>query len=367
MARWADDDPPFLADAARDARVSAVDEELAALRNRAYGPDADIWSDPAALARLEALEAAVRRADRAGADLPDEAVDARGVSFGAHAPRAATADSPRPPIPTGPPSLPRLLAGPDAVLAGRRAARESSRASAEPAAPAAPRGLAAAVTRPPVGPSGPGAPVERPAVDGQASPAGTVRTVEPVGTAAPAAAPPPAPALSTRTRRAWIASLIATIVVTAGLTAWLFPFGVRDDLHHDARLSAQSGGDSALEDQLRQFGNRGEPTDAAAVYFGEYKGVGVYVVGDCIFAAMSNSDEQQGTSFFSSGCGADTLPATMDLYMPGDPTTTQYYGGNFPAQLGEEFPNGGVIRFTRDGDSVVVTEAKYPAPTGDPT
>jgi hypothetical protein len=43
--------------------VSAVDDELAALRSRAYGPDADIWSDDDALARLKDLEAAAREVE----------------------------------------------------------------------------------------------------------------------------------------------------------------------------------------------------------------------------------------------------------------------------------------------------------------
>jgi hypothetical protein len=43
-------------------------DELRMLRRRAYGPAADIAADPAALARLEELEAAVRQAGSAAAD-----------------------------------------------------------------------------------------------------------------------------------------------------------------------------------------------------------------------------------------------------------------------------------------------------------
>lgn len=50
---------------------AAQRSELDALRERAYGPDADILNDPAALARLEVLEDEVR-----GADDVDEAVGA---------------------------------------------------------------------------------------------------------------------------------------------------------------------------------------------------------------------------------------------------------------------------------------------------
>ena len=52
-----DSDPEPLGLARGHSRPSAVDRELADLRARAYGPDADIEGDPAALARLWELEA----------------------------------------------------------------------------------------------------------------------------------------------------------------------------------------------------------------------------------------------------------------------------------------------------------------------
>ena len=42
----------------------ATHAELAALRRRAYGPDSDISTDPAAIERLSALEALTRRDER---------------------------------------------------------------------------------------------------------------------------------------------------------------------------------------------------------------------------------------------------------------------------------------------------------------
>jgi hypothetical protein len=82
---------------------------------------------------------------------------------------------------------------------------------------------------------------------------------------------------------------------------------------------------------------------------------------------MTTPDEPLGTSF-SSGCGVGAVPARVDIYLPGRPSTTQYFvEGNFPSELREDFPDGGIVRFTRDGDSVVVTEAKNPAPTGEPS
>jgi hypothetical protein len=79
--------------------------------------------------------------------------------------------------------------------------------------------------------------------------------------------PPPAPALSRRARRAWAASLVVTVVVTAGLTVWLFPSGVRYPSHVDARLSVQpGGGDPELVRQLQRFGSRTGGADAERVF-----------------------------------------------------------------------------------------------------
>ena len=60
----------------------SVDEELRVLRERAYGPDADIHDDPSALARLHELESADASAEPA----PRSAVvDGRGSAASDHA------------------------------------------------------------------------------------------------------------------------------------------------------------------------------------------------------------------------------------------------------------------------------------------
>lgn len=76
--------------------------ELAALRRRAYGPDADIHGDPAAVARLEELETRVRL-HRAPADLePDPAAEPDTVAAATEPTAATAAIEPAAVIVTGP-------------------------------------------------------------------------------------------------------------------------------------------------------------------------------------------------------------------------------------------------------------------------
>lgn len=89
-----------------------MNDELRMLRSRAYGPAADIHSDPQALARLAELE----DAHRAVASAPKRSAEA----FPPPPP-------PPPPLPAGPD--PALAAGPDPALA----APEPAPAEAEPA------------------------------------------------------------------------------------------------------------------------------------------------------------------------------------------------------------------------------------------
>lgn len=83
-----------------------LDDELAALRARAYGPDADIHTDPEAVARLRALEHDARRAPDAAPASPAPAPPALPAS-------SFVAPGPPPPLPDAPgssaatPSFPR--------------------------------------------------------------------------------------------------------------------------------------------------------------------------------------------------------------------------------------------------------------------
>ncbi|MBZ4487331.1 hypothetical protein LQ938_00735 [Microbacterium sp. cx-55] len=356
--------------------MSTIDDELAALRSRAYGPAADIWSDPAAVARLKELEDAARQDALPGTLEMQEPADDLEALFGA--PGSATVPSgTREPVVPPRPSLPAPVSVP---------VQASASGSASVGSPFSGAIKHAALAEPSsAGPSSADPAFSDPTASSRRAARAAIRTTdradpaaelaEPADSADPAeqaepatAEPPPAPALSPRTRWAWVASLVAAVVITAGLTAWLFPFGVRDSAHVDARLSAQpGGGDSAVTRQLEQFGTQRDMTAADAIYFGEYKGLGVYAVGDCLYTAITSDNDGEGPGLFSSGCGVGPLPATMDVFLPDESSNTQYYGGTYPAQLAEEFPDGGIIRFTRDGDNVLVTEAKNPAPTGEPS
>lgn len=105
----------------RDADLTRGDAELRQLRLRAYGPDADIDSDPAALARLRELEG-MRRAVPA-ASSPGTTLAEMAGSSGPPVP-------PRPPLPVS-----SLVAGePGSLAATDPNAAPASAQAAEPAA-----------------------------------------------------------------------------------------------------------------------------------------------------------------------------------------------------------------------------------------
>ncbi|GAA5036448.1 hypothetical protein ACFQRL_09405 [Microbacterium fluvii] len=102
------------------------DDELSALRERAYGPSADIHADPAAMARLASLEASLRAdavadaaADATGQAQPDDSADSPDVTsspadrrldqqtVGATAADAAAPDSGAPALAAEPDTSPR--------------------------------------------------------------------------------------------------------------------------------------------------------------------------------------------------------------------------------------------------------------------
>lgn len=112
----------------RTASVSRVDDdatELAELRRRAYGPDADIASDPGALARLTRLEDAARSVRAAVRSLPDGPMPDEPTRDGPTAdgpvPDDPTPDDPTPDDPTPDDPMPRESTRATAVsVIGRR-------------------------------------------------------------------------------------------------------------------------------------------------------------------------------------------------------------------------------------------------------
>ncbi|MEV7694508.1 hypothetical protein AB0N73_14385 [Microbacterium sp. NPDC089189] len=304
------------------------DDELARLQARAYGPSPDLDRDPVALARLRELEDAQRDAHRADDRVsPEPVIDAR-------------ADA-----------TPVDRAAEDAVLtrlgfaADTAGARWRSEGDPHPdddrERPGDPA-VAASV------PDGREATASAHGADAPARPTGS----DPAAPADPPAPEPRAAVLGRRTRIAWAVSLVAAVVVGAGVTAWTFPWGVRDDAHHAARLTAQAGEPpEAIVTQFR-FGAE----DAATVQsYGEYLGVGIYASEDCIQAAFG-----EGTRSFTGGCAGGGIAPIMDLYVPASDRTEMYGDVKLPDELLQRFPDGGMLRFTLDGDVVLVDEGEIP-------
>lgn len=123
----------------RDADLTRGDAELRQLRLRAYGPDADIESDPAALARLRELEG-VRRAVPA-ASSPGTTLAEMAGSSGPPVP-------PRPPLPVS-----SLVAGEPGSLAATDPNSDVA-AAASAAAPASAKAAEPPATDTPTTPSG---------------------------------------------------------------------------------------------------------------------------------------------------------------------------------------------------------------------
>jgi hypothetical protein len=338
--------------------VSRIDDELASLRVRAYGPEADIWSDPVALARLTELEEVAQRAVSDGrapgpsVPRPERAAvtstDALEALFQVSAPTER--ESPSGLGGAEPGTVPRPRFRVDRGSAGT--AWEGARPPAVPvtAGAAGSRGAA----RSPAGSRDAGNPDPAgPSPDVDAHPPTSAPTGgdERSGPTPPAL--PVAPALTRRTRLAWVASLGVAIVLAAGLTAWLFPLGVREEFHHDARMQVRA--DGASEEALAQLGGA-EPSEVR--YFGAYKGLDVYATPDCLQAVF---DPRQGAFF--GGCAADGLDPIMDVYVPAfGENDTSYTDIQFPEEMRRDFPEGGMIRFRLDGDEVLVDEGRRATP-----
>ena len=279
---------------------AGLDRELAHLRARAYGPDADIHADPPALARLREIEQQQRPPAR-GADDP-------------MTPNADDRASP-----TASPAFPRT----------------ASPATAQPVPPPAAQAVPAAAA------------VPQDADDG----APVTPLVAPVSLASS----PPAAVLGRRTRMAWAASLVAAIVLSAGLAVWLFPLGVRDDRHHDARMLPQdSEVPRSVVTQFRSLGTEDVPRDIEVRSFGDYYGLGIYASGDCLLAVVA-----QAESMMQMACMAD-LALIMDVYVPSAADQDRYGAVGYPDELTGRFPDGGMVRFSFTGDEVLVDEGRVP-------
>ncbi|NLP84722.1 hypothetical protein HF576_12755 [Microbacterium sp. CFH 90308] len=288
------------------------DDELRALRERAYGRHADIHEDPAAMARLRELEA---RARVSGATPESEPVDA---AAGTDATSQLTATAP--------------------ALDGTGATPASASYGAAPAVSVLATPLPAAaqtttLTAPPDGAH----PDAAEAVDATASPAAP----------SPEALTPVRPWWRRRMPLLWVGSLAAAVLLGVGLTLAVqeLSSGTVAVLHEDAemewpseiggsRTDGSRGFDSfyglAVISQLQQMG----PAETDAM--------------ECLSVFSGRGD----SLFYAGGaCGTGPFPATA----------TAIVGAQSPEELRGRFADGTVLQFVLDGDEVRVFAAA-PAP-----
>lgn len=192
-------------------------------------------------------------------------------------------------------------------------------------------------------PPGPAEPVAR------AEPARAEPVAQPAHTR-PAPAEEPRP-LSRRIRVAWAGSLVAAVALAAGVTAWVFPLGARDAAQHAALLSPTPG---PVPSSL-PFGGDTDPR-----YFGEYRGLHVYVTSQCLYA----TGEGEGASFYGAGCVGQGLEPVMEVYVPSPAGAAVRSDVAYPEELTSGFPDGAVIRFARQGETVLVDVGALPAMYG---
>lgn len=157
--------------------------------------------------------------------------------------------------------------------------------------------------------------------------------------------------LDRRLRAAWVLSILVTAVVAAGLTAWTLPWGVRDDQQHAARLTEQPGEAPAMtewdipgldQDDLRSYGS--------------YRGLEVYATDACIIVRAVMSDAGGSSSGTCTGAG---LEPAIDFYVMRAPRAGDG-GMRYPDETRARFPDGGVVRFARHGDVILVDEGELP-------
>jgi hypothetical protein len=278
---------------------TAADEELRALRARAYGPTADIENDPAALRRLQQLEAMRQSRDAVGEDV-------------ASVPQT---EAVRPPEPVSP------------VQSGRGATR-----------------------------SGSGVPDERDDVLDVL--AGTV--AEPPAQVAPKeeAAERLAAWFTVRTTRIlWVVAIMAAAAVAAAVTFALVkisPVASSSGAPQIATLESTSN----LEIPAGWMG--AGPSSAVFDFYGLalVESAGGYYNGsvgsNCLTVfradqvpAKDEFDVSEGWSYdgpMYTGCAVGTFPATVEVP----------FDSNAPKELSERFPSGTALQFVYDGERVGV-------------
>lgn len=277
------------------------------LRARAYGPMADIENDPAALQRLQQLEA-LRQGRGSGADTPEHV----------------------------------LQAGPAMVQAPEVDAPDTAATVPDDGAGAPAAGAAAAAHT-----------VQESLFAGLDLPESTATDDETGRTAAPTTS-----RLSARTSRIlWVGAIVAAAAVSAAVTYGLVkisPVAVSSGAPQIATLEASP----TLELPTGWMGVG--PSSAAFEFSGLLlvQSSGGYINGstgtDCLTVVRADQVPKKGefdaTSGWSSdgpiyaGCGVGVFSATVEV--PID--------SNAPKELSERYPSGKALQFVFDGDRVGV-------------
>jgi len=277
-----------------------TDDELARLQARAYGPAADI--DAAGLARLAELQESGATAGQTAAGA--SAADTLAALF-------------------GPPAEPEGAAS-DVAAPTRRGLRAGLRE--EDLAPAP----EPEVVFEPLPDAASEAAEEEPTAPARSSSATRIAAWLPSG----------------RMRWVWIASLVGAIVVTALVTTWLRP---SDGAGQLASMHLQG-------DVVNGERTRGGMSEREGVrYYGDYLGLHIYSLNSCLQAAVGETRTP-----VSGTCAGEGLPPIMDIYFGG---TSSGGDAAVPDAVRERYPDGGVLRFTLRGDTVLVDEGDLPGRT----
>jgi hypothetical protein len=297
--------------------------ELRELRARAYGPDADLHSDPTALGRLRELEeiARGRQALAAGAS-PREEQQSPAPAQAVGAPTDPALTDPRTVAATGP-----VVADPGhAADAGDRSAAGATRITG---------GFSGAEA------------------DAAASGPALTRSGDPHHTAKGGGR-----WNSRRVAVVLIASVVGAVVLTAAVTG-VVSRRVQADPREVGVLSVDP-----YASIPEMFGNwqcdGGECTpedEVEGVVFTEFYGLSAFTIpaqfmgeqesASCLMLIESSQMDIEGNSFngrIYNGCGAGEFPAIIQV-----PVTRE-----LPAELRAEFPEGSGLQFILEGSEVIV-------------
>ncbi|HEY9307204.1 MAG TPA: hypothetical protein VIP82_05310 [Microbacterium sp.] len=304
-------------------------DELRALQARAYGRDADIQSDPAALARLHELEARASAA-RTGSTVP-----------------TADAAPAQPAAPAAQEGLPETADRHQAVSGGDRVGTDAA------------AGVSGGITTRSSGEPAPGSDASAPVTGATTLPgAGTPGDVaEPAGTGSGSAAAEPVAGVDTPTSEVsaqtparpwwrripvlWAASVVAALLIGAGVSAWI------QNLEEGRVAVLREDSDAEWPDMF--FGAR--PADG--LVFDGFHGLTVLSFPQSVAQGSAQTCLYILTppdGFGAGSCAAGSYPASASMEVV----------SSSPEALRDRFPLGTSLQFVLE-DSTVQVYAREPS------